>query len=200
MIPVLVEEGVTSLSTLTQLFTLTRNIQPSPTLLPTAQASTLPGFVDIDADFESEVKRETSIYIWSHSLSIFNQESINRETFLPIDGRFYDQNSLNVNSDDPLGFSDIDSSFVLTPSPPVLSSLTPTPSIPEPSVISLPDPESLQKLFSPEQLSYIQLLQKQIPGLPLQSLPPQVHLLKTLFMKTITSFTSTIPMSSSEYF
>ena len=133
-------------------------------------------------------------------MSIFNQESINRETFLPIDGRFYDQNSLNVNSDDPLGFSDIDSSFVLTPSPPVLSSLTPTPSIPEPSVISLPDPESLQKLFSPEQLSYIQLLQKQIPGLPLQSLPPQVHLLKTLFMKTITSFTSTTPMSSSEYF
>ena len=107
-------------------------------------------------------------------MSIFNQESINRETFLPIDGRFNDQNTLTVNSDDPLGFSDIDSSFVLTPSPPVLSSLTPTPSIPEPSVISLPDPASLGNLFSPEQLSYIQLLQKQIPGLPLQSLPPQV--------------------------
>ena len=118
--------------------------------------------------------------------SIFNQESINRETFLPVNGQFYDQNSLNVNRDDPLGFSDIDSSFVLTPSPPVLSSRTPTPSIPEPSVISLPDPESLQKLFSPEQLSYIQLLQKQIPGLPLQSLPPQVILLTLIFIRTIT--------------
>ena len=55
MIPVLVEEGVTSLSTLTQVFTL--DIQPSPTLAvsPSAQASTLPGFVDIDADFESGV-------------------------------------------------------------------------------------------------------------------------------------------------
>ena len=64
MIPVLVEEGVTSLSTLTQVFTLTRDIQPSPTLLPTAQASTLPGFVDIDADFESGVKRENDFYLY----------------------------------------------------------------------------------------------------------------------------------------
>ena len=55
MIPVLVEEGVTSLSTLTQVFTL--DIRPSPTLAASlsAQASTLPGFVDIDADFESGV-------------------------------------------------------------------------------------------------------------------------------------------------
>ena len=55
MIPVLVEEGVTSLSTLTQVFTL--DIQPSPTLAVShsAQASTLQGFVDIDADFESGV-------------------------------------------------------------------------------------------------------------------------------------------------
>ena len=55
MIPVLVEEGVTSLSTLTQVFTL--DIQPSPTLAVSlsAQASTLSGFVDIDADFESGV-------------------------------------------------------------------------------------------------------------------------------------------------
>lgn len=52
MIPVLVEEGVTSLSTLTQLFTL--DIRPSPRLGP-GQGSTLPGFVDIDADFESGV-------------------------------------------------------------------------------------------------------------------------------------------------
>ena len=52
MIPVLVEEGVTSLSTLTQLFTL--DIRPSPRLGP-GQSSTLPGFVDIDADFESGV-------------------------------------------------------------------------------------------------------------------------------------------------
>ena len=53
--PVLVEEGVTSLSTVTQLFTL--DIQPSPTLgvSLSAKASTLPGFVDIDANFESGV-------------------------------------------------------------------------------------------------------------------------------------------------
>ena len=43
-------------------------------------------------------------------------------------------------------------------------------------MISLPNPDSLQNLFSPEQLNYIQLLQKQIPGLPFQSLPPQVFL------------------------
>ena len=68
MIPVLVEEGVTSLSTLTHLFTLTSSldIQPSPSLLPTAQASTLPGFVDIDADFESGVKRENDFYLYGH--------------------------------------------------------------------------------------------------------------------------------------
>ena len=68
VIPVLVEEGVTSLSTLTHLFTLTSSldIQPSPTLLPTAQASTLPGFVDIDADFESGVKRENDFYLYGH--------------------------------------------------------------------------------------------------------------------------------------
>ena len=55
VIPVLVEEGVTSLSTLTQVFTL--DIRPSPTLAVSlsARASTLPGFVDIDADFESGV-------------------------------------------------------------------------------------------------------------------------------------------------
>ena len=52
MIPVLLEEGVTSLSTLTQLFTL--DIQPSPRIGP-GQSSTLSGFVDIDADFESGV-------------------------------------------------------------------------------------------------------------------------------------------------
>ena len=58
MIPVVVEEGVTSLSTLTQLFTLTNTlaITPSPRLLPTQQVKTSSGFVDFDADFESGVK------------------------------------------------------------------------------------------------------------------------------------------------
>ena len=72
---------------------------------------------------------------------------------------------MDKSRDKSLQFSDLDTSFILTPAPPIISSISPS------------EAPALQSIFSPEQLSYIQLLQQQIPGLPslpgLQSLSPQ---------------------------
>ena len=182
MIPVVVEEGVTSLSTLTHVFTLTSTVS-----LTTATTSALP-FLDRDTELSSG-------------------ESVSREAFLPFHNRLHPADK--DEDTDPLSFPDLDSSFVLTPAPQLVaapahtpqlqlvSSLQPAPDLdqlpnlpglplaPSPNQLQLPglplaaSPDQLANLpalasLSPEQLSYLQLLRQQIPGLPLASFGPQV--------------------------
>ena len=180
MIPVVVSEGVTSLSTLTHVFTLTSTVS----LASPATASALP-FLDRDTELSSG-------------------ESVSREAFLP----FHNQLQAADKDTDPLSFPDLDSSFVLTPAPQLVAAPAHTPQLqlvstlqpaPEPDQLQLPgrplaaspdqlqlpglplapSPDQLANLpalasLSPEQLSYLQLLRQQIPGLPLASFGPQV--------------------------
>ena len=197
MIPVVVEEGVTSLSTLTHVFTVTSTV--SLTSLAST-ASALP-FLDRDTELSSG-------------------ESVSREAFLPFHNQLH---TADKDEDtDPLSFPDLDSSFVLTPAPQLVAAPAHTPQLqlvsslqpaPEPPQLQLPglpvasspdqlqlpglplaaspdqlqlpglplaaSPDQLANLpalasLSPEQLSYLQLLRQQIPGLPLASFGPQV--------------------------
>ena len=182
VIPVVVEEGVTSLSTLTHVFTVTSTVS----LTSLATASALP-FLDRDTELSSG-------------------ESVSREAFLPFHNQLH---TADKDEDtDPLSFPDLDSSFVLTPAPQLVAAPAHTPQLqlvsslqpaPEPPQLQLPglpvasSPDHLQlpglplaassdqlanlpalASLSPEQLSYLQLLRQQIPGLPLASFGPQV--------------------------
>ena len=166
VIPVVVEEGVTSLSTLTHVFTVTSTVS----LTSLATASALP-FLDRDTELSSG-------------------ESVSREAFLP----FHNQLHTADKEEDPLSFPDLDSSFVLTPAPQLVAAPAHTPQLQlvssllpahEPDQLQLPglplapSPDQLHNLpalasLSPEQLSYLQLLRQQIPGLPIASFGPQV--------------------------
>ena len=168
VIPVVVEEGVTSLSTLTHVFTLTSTVS----LASPATASALP-FLDRDTELSSG-------------------ESVSREAFLPFHNQLHTADK--EEDTDPLSFPDLDSSFVLTPAPQLVAAPAHTPQLqlvsslqpaPEPDQLQLPglplaaSPDQLANLpalasLSPEQLSYLQLLRQQIPGLPLASFGPQV--------------------------
>ena len=183
MIPVVVSEGVTSLSTLTHVFTVTSTVSLAS---PATTASALP-FLDRDTELSSG-------------------ESVSREAFLPFHNQLH---TADKDEDtDPLSFPDLDSSFVLTPAPQLVAAPAHTPQLqlvsslqpaPEPDQLQLPglplaaSPEQLQlpglplaaspdqlanlpalASLSPEQLNYLQLLRQQIPGLPLASFGPQV--------------------------
>ena len=53
MLPVVLDDGVTSQSTLTRVITLTSDIQPSPTL--SHHQLNTHTFVDLDTEFDSQV-------------------------------------------------------------------------------------------------------------------------------------------------
>ena len=55
VIPVVVEDGVTSLSTLTHSFTVTNSLTIEPTASFDPEHDSTASFIDIDRDFDSEV-------------------------------------------------------------------------------------------------------------------------------------------------
>ena len=138
----------------TRYITVTRTftgIAPGTTASPPFSPST--AFVDIDTEFE-------------------NQESVRRETFLPVELGFVNNNLVRPgqskekeeketqDKDENFDFASLDPSFTLAP----VAASSSTPSL---------VPSSLQ--LSPQQLSYLQLLQQQLPGLQ----EPQVSIVHT---------------------
>ena len=165
VLPVIVDEDFTSLQTLTQSFTVTSLVTAVKTLAasrPSSNFAPSASFIDIDREFD-------------------NEESITRETFLPIELGFANQNQLDnekISSEKSVSFFDLEPSFVPSPSiaeTPQRSTLESTSSIPTPPLSTLTDSTAaaplLENLLSSEQLEYIKLLQQRLSGIK-----PQVRL------------------------
>merc|ERR1712106_1023986 len=190
VVPVVVDEDFTSLQTLTQSFTVTSLVTAVKTLAASRPSNFAPSasFIDIDREFD-------------------NQESINRETFLPIELGFANKNQIKnkesqsekekYESIERFPFQDLVPSFVLNPSQTEIIqansiSVLPTPSFPTPPLTppsaSTVAPPILQNLLSSEQLQYIKLLQERLSGIK-----PQVVTLSEEVLRTETEYaTNTI--------
>ena len=166
VVPVVVDEDFTSLQTLIQSFTVTSLVTALKTLTASRPSNFAPSasFIDIDREFD-------------------NQESINRETFLPIELGFANQNRIKIEDNEfekestKEHFPILDPSFALNPSQTIISQFnaisvpsTPTPPLTQNSVSTV-SPPSFQNILSPAQLQYIQLLQERLSGIK-----PQVRI------------------------
>jgi len=179
VVPVVVDDKFTSLKTITQSFTVTSLVTALKTLAASTPSKFVPSasFIDIDREFD-------------------NQESVNRETFLPVELGFANTNRVNTEDiksensyfDDSFPFSDLDPSFVLLPSQtpanqkvtislPIPSPIATSPTISNPVLTKAP--QILQNLLSPEQLNYIQLLQERLSGLKPQVVTRSEPVLRT---------------------
>ena len=110
VVPMVVDEYFTSLQTLTQSFTVTSLVTALKTLTASRPSNFAPSasFIDIDREFD-------------------NQESINRETFLPIELGFANQNRIKIEDNEfekestEEHFPILDPSFDLNPSQTIIS-------------------------------------------------------------------------------